>query len=262
MNAVQSLRLDGTVALVTGASGALGRAIVAAMMASGARVIGTDIVDVPPDSGVDAWMRHDVTSQQEWARVITDVRHRFGRLDCLVNNAGISLVQKIADTTLEQWRRVSSVNVESILLSLQACLPLLAESGAQRQGGAAVVNSSSAAGLRGVALNAAYCASKGAVSLLTKSAAKEFAALSYPIRVNSIHPAGVDSHMMGSIFARYVELGFAPSLQAAREANDSAHPLRRMARPEEIAGGVVFLCSPAASYMTGSELVIDGAAIA
>jgi NAD(P)-dependent dehydrogenase (short-subunit alcohol dehydrogenase family) len=258
MSAVLSRRLENSVALVTGARGGIGRAVCAALADAGARVIGTDIGEAPQDLAVDAWMHHDVTSPDAWASVIDEIRRRFGRLDCLINNAGICPVDRIADTTLEQWRRVMSVNVESILLSLQASLPLLQESGKDRTGGSSVVNFSSAAGLRGVAMHAAYCATKGAVTLLTKSAAKEFAALRYPIRVNSVHPTGVETGMMESIFARYVEVGLYPSIDAAKATVHERHPMGRMSRPEEIAGGVVFLCSPAASYMTGTEFIIDG----
>jgi NAD(P)-dependent dehydrogenase (short-subunit alcohol dehydrogenase family) len=199
-----------------------------------------------------------VTSADDWARVVDDVRKRFGRLDCLINNAGIALVERMAETSLEQWRRVLSVNVESVLLGLQASLPLLRSSGKDRVGGSAVVNVSSTGGLRGVAFSAAYCASKGAVTLLSKSVAKEFASLKYPIRVNSIHPSSVETGMTDAIMARYVAAGLATSIQDLQAAGNASRPLGRMARTQEIAGGIVFLCSPAASFMTGAELVIDG----
>jgi NAD(P)-dependent dehydrogenase (short-subunit alcohol dehydrogenase family) len=246
---------------VTGARGGIGRAVCAALAQAGASVVASDIGEAIQDSRVEAWMQHDVTSATAWSRVIGEIRQKFGRLDCLINNAGISLVERISDTSLAQWRQVMSVNVESVLLSLQAALPLLRESGVDRMGGASVVNIASGAGLRGVELHAAYCASKAAVTLLTKSAAREFAGLKYPIRVNSVHPTGVDTSMTDSIFDRYVEVGLAPSIEAAKAAAYVRHPLGRMARAEEIAGGVVFLCSPAASYITGTQLVIDGGAL-
>lgn len=260
MSTVLSRTLDGDVALVTGACGGIGGAICAALSEAGARVVATGTSVPPKDLNVDAWWKHDVTSTGDWRRLVDEIRRKFGRLDCLVNSAGVSLVQSIADTSIDQWRRVMSVNVESVLIGLKTSLPLLCESGKDRTGGSSVVNISSAAGLRGVAFNAAYCASKGAVTLLSKSAAKEFAALGYPIRVNSIHPGSVDTRMMDSILARYVELGRAVSMEEQKVAFTSRNPLGRMARPAEIAGGVVFLCSDAASFMTGSELVIDGGA--
>jgi NAD(P)-dependent dehydrogenase (short-subunit alcohol dehydrogenase family) len=97
--------------------------------------------------------------------------------------------------------------------------------------------------------------------LLTKSAAREFARLKYPIRVNSVHPTGVDTSMTDSIFSRYVDVGLSSSIEAAKAAAYAGHPLGRVARAEEVAGGVVFLCSPAASYITGTQLVIDGGAL-
>lgn len=250
--------LDGTVALVTGGRGGIGRAICAALTAAGARVIATGNSDAPEDLQVDAWLRHDVPSRDDWVRVLAEVRTRYGRLDCLINNAGISLVEAIADLSIERWRRVFSVNVEGVFLGIQSALPMLRESGGQRAGGSSVVNVSSVAGLRGVALSAAYCASKGAVTLLTKAAAREFAALRYPIRVNSIHPGSVATRMIDSIMARQIEFGLVPDTPEGKAAFAARSPLGRLALPEEIAGSVVFLCSPAASFMTGSELVIDG----
>jgi len=261
MSTALSLALNGAVALVTGAGGGIGRAVCAALGEAGARVVATDIGAAPKDWMADAWWQLDVTSAEDWTRVVDEIGKRFGRLDCLINNAGIALVEHIADTSLEQWRRVMSVNVESVLLGLQAALPLLRESGKDRVGGSSAVNISSTAGLRGAALNAAYCASKGAVTLLTKAAAKEFAALQYPIRVNSIHPGVVGTPMVDSIATRYVEVGVCPSMEEAKQAFIAATQLRRMGRPEDIAGGAVFLCSPAASFMTGAELVIDGGEI-
>lgn len=244
--------LAGSVALVTGASGGIGKAIVEAMRAAGAEVAATDL---RPSEDVVA---HDVASEADWVRVAGDIRQRFGRLDCLVNNAGFSVVAELETQPLAEWRKVQAINVESIVIGLQQTLPLLREGAKGREGGASVVNLSSVGGMRGAAFNAAYCASKAAVALLTKSAAIEFGALKYGIRVNSVHPGGIETEMMESIMRRYVELGAAPSWEASLAGVIASHPIGRMGRPEEIAGGVVFLCSPAASFMTGAELVIDG----
>lgn len=247
--------LDGTVALVTGAGGGIGGATVAALRVAGAEVIATDLK--APSNG-DLNLAQDVTDEAGWAALADEIGKRWGRLDALVNNAGIATISSIADNSLDLWRRQMAVNVDSMLLSHKEMLPLLRKSGETREGGASVVNLSSVGGLGGSPFMAAYCTSKGAVRLFTKSAALEFAALKYNIRVNSVHPGGIDTGMMDEIIASYVKLGAAPDEQTARAGVDAQHPLGRWGKPEEIAGGIVFLCSSAASFMTGSELVIDG----
>lgn len=258
MTEVLASTLNGAVALLTGARGEIGRATCAALASAGARVVATDIGERPHELSPDVWMQHDVTSSNDWDRVVGSIRGQFGRLDCLINSAGICPLERIERTSLELWRKVASVNVESILLGMQAALPLLRESGKDRPGGASIVNLASTAGIRGVAFTAAYCASKGAVTLLSKAAAKEFAVLKYPIRVNSVHPWSVDSPMMDLNLKRFVALGAAPSVEAAKASFTSRNPMGRLARAHEIAGSIVFLCSPAASFMNGAEIVIDG----
>ena len=247
--------LDGTVALVTGAGGGIGGATVAAMRAAGAEVIATDLK--APSCG-DINMAQDVTDEAGWESLASEIEKRWGRLDALINNAGIAIVSSIADNTIEMWRKQMAVNVESMLFSHKSMLPMLCKSGETRQGGASVVNLSSVGGLGGSPFMAAYCTSKGAVRLFSKSAALEFAALKYNIRVNSVHPGGIETPMMDEIIASYVRLGAAPDEKTARAGVDAQHPLGRWGQSEEIAGGIVFLCSPSASFMTGSELVIDG----
>ena len=252
--------LSGTVALVTGANGGIGRATCAAMAAAGAIVYASDIAAPVDIAGVEVahCLVHDVTAEEDWQRVASTIEHRHGRLDALVNNAGIAVTDSIVDTTLEVWRRVQAVNVESILLALRACGPLLRLGGAARPGGASVVNLSSIAGLRGAAFHTAYCTSKGAVRLFTKAAAAEYGALGWPIRVNSVHPGSIDTPMMHAIIERHAELGGGVSEVEVQTSVESRHLLGRLGRVDEIAAGVVFLCSHHASFMTGSEMVIDG----
>lgn len=250
--------LEGAVALVTGACGDIGAAVCAALRNAGARLVATDLRNPQQDLMADAWLPHDVTSKSAWERVIGDTSKRFGRLDCLVNNAGTSFIESIANTSIEQWRRVLAVNVESVLLGMQAALPLLTDSGKDRPGGSSVVNFGSIAALRGGQYSSAYAASKAAVTLLSKCAAKEFAALGFPIRVNTVHPGVVETGMLDSVLTRCVEMGLAPSKEAQLASWRASAPLRRTARTAEIAAGVVFLCSPAASFMTAAELVVDG----
>jgi NAD(P)-dependent dehydrogenase (short-subunit alcohol dehydrogenase family) len=258
MDGAMTIALDNVVAVVTGAAGGIGREIVKAMKAANATVIATDLNEPPADVGADAMMRHDVTKAEDWAALAAMIERDYGRLDALVNNAGLSIVGKMEDTPLAEWHRVNAINVDSVVIGTQALLPLLKAGGKARKGGASIVNFSSVGGLRGAAFNAAYCTSKAAVKMLSKCMGAEFAALGYNIRVNSVHPGGVDTGMLGSIIDRYIELGAVPSREVSEAAIKARHPIGRLGRPEEMGGGVVYLCSEAASFVTCSEFLIDG----
>jgi len=250
--------LSGSVALLTGGAGGIGRASVAALAAAGATVIATDLA---PDAAIDgaaAYKRLDATDEAGWEVVLADIERDYGRLDILVNNAGISVTNSISDTSLTEFRRCMTVNVESVFLGTRAALDLLARSGRDRPGGSSVINLSSVAGLRGGPYMSTYCASKGAVKLHSKSAALEFAALKLPIRVNSVHPGAIDTVMMENIYTRYVEEGLFPDLAKARAKGSAGHAMKRMGTADEIADGIVYLAAPASRFVTGSELVIDG----
>ncbi len=253
-----TIALDNVVAVVTGAAGGIGRELVKAMKAAHAVVIATDMAPSAEIEGADHYIQHDVTSQAGWQAVAALVQEKYGRLDALVHNAGISIVTKFEDTPLSEFHRVNAVNVDSIIIGTQVLLPLLREGGKARPGGASVVNFSSIGGMRGAAFNAAYCTSKAAVKMMSKCLGAEFAALGYNIRVNSVHPGGIDTAMLGSIMDRYVELGAAPSREAALAGVKVNHPIGRMGRPDEMGGGVVYLCSEAASFVTCAEFLMDG----
>lgn len=250
--------LGGAVALVTGATGGIGRATVAALAEAGATVVATDIAQEADVAGATLYAPLDVTDEAAWARIVARIEADYGRLDILVNNAGISVTNSIAATTLAEFRKCMAINVEGVFLGTQAAQAILARSGVDRVGGSSIVNLSSVGGLRGAAWMSTYCASKGAVKLFTKSAAMEFALLKQPIRVNSVHPGGIDTGMMDAIYARYVAEGVFPDEETARATVSASHAMGRMGQPEEIAAGIAYLASPAASFMTGSEMVIDG----
>lgn len=252
-----TIGLENVVAVVTGAAGGIGRETVKAMKAAGAVVIATDLAD-HAEVGADHYLKHDVTSEADWRAVAALAEKAYGRLDALVNIAAISVVGKIEDTPLAEWHRVNAINVDSVIIGTQVLLPLLKEGGKARRGGASIVNFSSVGGLRGSAFNAAYCTSKAAVKMLSKCMGAEFGALGYNIRCNSVHPGGIDTGMLASIMDRYVELGAAPSREAAMQGIVANHPIGRMGRPDEMGGGVVYLCSEAASFVTCSEFLMDG----
>lgn len=252
-----SISLNNVVAVVTGAWGGIGREVVRAMKEAGATVLATDMA-APGDVGADHALVHDVTNAGDWQAVADLVGREYGRLDALVNVAAISIVASIEETPLEEWRRIHQVNVESVIMGVQTLLPLLKEGGKARKSGASIVNFSSVGGIKGAPFNGAYCTSKAAVKMLSKCMGAEFAALGYNIRANSVHPGGIDTPMLQSIMQRYVDLGAVPSLEASMQGVIAAHPIGRLGRPEEMAGGVVYLCSDAASFVTCSEFMMDG----
>lgn len=250
--------LTGTVALVSGATGGIGRATCLALSEAGSTVIATDLAETADVAGSAEYRALDVTDEASWETVVAEIAKTHGRLDILVNNAGISVTNSIANSNLAEFRKCMAINVESVFLGTRAAQDLMAKSGKDRKGGSSIVNLSSVGGIRGAALMSTYCASKGAVNLFSKSAGVEYAMLGIPIRVNSVHPGGIDTHMMDTIYARYVQDGLFPDEATARAKVSAGHAMGRMGTPDEIAGGIVYLCTAAASFMTGSELVIDG----
>jgi 3(or 17)beta-hydroxysteroid dehydrogenase len=238
--------LQGRIVLVTGARGTLGQAITVAVEQAGAMAVETDL---PGRGEVD--LELDVTDEAGWLAAMTEIERRHGKLDGLVNNAGIVHVGDVETTSLADWRRVMSVNADGTFLGCKYAMPLLAKSAAP-----SIVNISSVSGLVGGANLAAYNASKGAVRLLTKSVALSGARKSPPVRCNSVHPAFIEGEMVDRIAATARD----PSRALARMQSDV--PLGRMARPDEIAGAVVWLLSDATAFMTGSEVVLDGGLVA
>ncbi len=245
-------RLHNKVAIVTGAAGGMGAAIARLFAHEGALVMATDIQfdklnDWVQESRLTSLridcMAHDVTSEADWQEVIAKTLHLYGEIDILVNNAGVYLPQETTEaTSLKRWNQILSINLTSAFLGTKAALPSLKKSGK-----GSIVHISSIAGLVG-GNGAAYSASKAAMRILSKDQAVEFAP--FNIRVNSIHPGGVLTPMTAHLF---------PAEAAERDAMMSAMcPLGRIGEASEIAYGALFLASDESSYVTGSELVIDG----
>ncbi|HEX3980533.1 MAG TPA: SDR family NAD(P)-dependent oxidoreductase [Acidimicrobiales bacterium] len=233
-------RLDGKVALVSGAASGIGRAVAGRLEAEGAAVVGCDITESPGD------VVCDVRDADSCAAAVATALERHGRLDILANVAGIGISRSIGDFTLDEWRRVLDVNLTGTFLLSQRALPALLETRGS------IVNMASVAGLRATPYNAAYCASKGGVIMLTKSMAIELAAAG--VRVNAVCPASVDTPLL-----RNFELPEGADMALLTRA---ASPMGRLIDPDEVAGAVAYLASDDAATISGTTLVIDGAATA
>jgi NAD(P)-dependent dehydrogenase (short-subunit alcohol dehydrogenase family) len=250
--------LEGRVALVTGGARGIGAASARALAEAGAKVVVSDIGnggDVAESIG-GAFIKHDVTQEDQWIAAVAFAKKTFGGLDILVNNAGIFFVQPIVSTSLEDFRRMQQINVEGVFLGMKHAIPAIAERAAKWDGGGSIINISSIAGLVGAPLIVAYNASKGAVRLMTKSAALECAQAGMKIRVNSVHPGIIDTPMMGQMVTLAVAGG--ESEEAARKRYAERHPVKRVGKDSDIGNAVTFLASDRAAFMTGSEFVVDG----
>jgi len=238
-------RLDGKTALITGGARGMGATEARLFVQAGATVI---ITDVDEAEGAQAaqeigeschFMSQNVALEADWARVVDACVTRFGRLDVLVNNAGIFRVMGTEQTSLAAWEELVAINQTGTFLGIRAVVPVM-----KRQGSGSIINLSSIAGLAGTPRAPAYAATKWAVRGLTKSAAIEYA--KDGIRVNSVHPGLIDTRMMDELSETSDEL-------------DARVPLGRQGRPEEIAKLVLFLASDDSSYCSGHEFVADGA---
>jgi 3(or 17)beta-hydroxysteroid dehydrogenase len=234
-------RLANKIILVTGAAGAVGSAVAEAVVKAGGLAIATDLAG---RAGMDHAL--DVASEDDWLRVVAEIDRAAGRLDGLVNAAGIVARGSVEDTDLATWRRVMAVNLDGTFLGCKYGLALL------RRDGGAIVNISSVSGLVGGYNLAAYNASKGGVRLLTKSVALHGARLKPQVRCNSIHPAFLEGPMADALIAETSN----PERARARMTGDV--PLGRFGQPAEVADMCVYLLSEESAFVTGAEFVIDG----
>jgi len=236
-------RLDGKVALVTGAAQGIGQATVKAFVREGAIVVAGDIA---PDQSVASErlmpLLHDVTRGDSWIEAIGTTERKFGKIDILVNNAGGGALKPLVDTTLEEWRGMFAVNLDGTFLGIKHAIPAMT-----RAGGGAIVNLSSIRGVTGVANAGSYCAAKAGVALLTKVAALECAEAKNNIRVNSVHPGFVLTPLNARVHT--------PAFRAKSIAET---PLGRFAQPSEIADAILYLASDESSFVTGTGLMVDG----
>jgi NAD(P)-dependent dehydrogenase (short-subunit alcohol dehydrogenase family) len=243
------MRLEGKVALISGGARGMGAVEAVLFAEEGAKVVigdlleaeGRTVADSIPD-GNAAFIRLDVTSEDDWQAAVALAVQRYGKLDVLVNNAGVGATSMIEETTVAEWDRVMDINAKGVFLGTKYAIPEM-----RRAGGGSIINISSQLGLVGMDVSSPqYQASKGAVRLFTKSTAIQHARDG--IRCNSVHPGTIETLMT------------APLLSDADYRQDRVDrtPLGRLGTPEDVAFGVLFLASDEASFMTGSELVIDG----
>ena len=242
------MRLEGKVAIISGGARGMGAAEARIFAREGAMVVigdlleeeGTKVVAKIGEAGGEAlFVRLDVTDESSWRSAVEAAVERFGKVDILVNNAAILRTQGLLETTEEIWDEVMDINAKGTFLGTKSVIPEM-----RKAGGGSIINISSGAGITGSRRNTAYHASKGAVRIFTKSAAIQYAGEN--IRVNSVHPGPVDTDMLASSL----------SVEGGRRPEDV--PLGRYGRPEEVAYGVLYLASDESSFVTGSEVVIDG----
>lgn len=241
-------RLDGKVAIITGAAGGIGDAAARRFAQEGARLVLTDAdaagaERLAGELGDCATAHaHDVTSEQDWQVVTAAALEAYGRIDILLNNAGVFLAAPLLETSPEDFRRVLEVNAVGVFLGMRAVAPAMSE---QQSG--SIINVSSVAGLGGSPYLTAYAASKWAVRGMSKVVAKELAG--FGVRVNSLHPGQIDTEMNARQREKTPEL---------IDRLIRAIPLRRIGTPEEVSHAAVYLAADESVYVTGSELVVDG----
>jgi cyclopentanol dehydrogenase len=247
-------RVGGKIAVVTGGALGMGRAFCKQLAAEGAEVIVADIDEKNGQAAVDeivgaggkaVFFKLDVTSEDDWSALAEMIDKKYGRADVLVSNAGIYVPGTTEGTSVAEWDRIFGINAKGVFLGSRAMIPLL-----RKAGGGSIINISSNWGIVGFPEASAYCATKGAVRLLTKATAAEVAGDN--IRVNSVHPSLTVTHLSKDIVK---------DPEATKHLLGSSL-LGRPADPDEIAAGIVFLASDESRYMTGSELVIDGGYLA
>jgi NAD(P)-dependent dehydrogenase (short-subunit alcohol dehydrogenase family) len=261
-------QVEGKSIIVTGGASGIGAACARVLAREGARVLVTDVdatqgeqvvADITGKGGTAAFMKQDVTDEKRWQEVVAEALARWKKLDGLVNNAGVGLAGSILDFSLEDWRRQMAINVEGVFLGTKYAVRAMKDTG-----GGSIVMMSSAAGFVGSPRLAGYCATKGAVRLFTKAVAMECAQFDWNIRVNSVHPGIIDTPIWNKIPMGGQQFN-QPAGANALDPNQLAligAPLKRAGKPEDIANAVLFLCSDASSYMTGTEMVIDGGILA
>ena len=249
-------RLDGKVVFISGAARGIGGETAKLMSKAGARVAIGDVLDEvgrKHAKDIDSFYVHlDVTDEASWAAAMDATIKKYGKLDVLVNNAGIFVGKGVEDASMEDWHRLVAVNLTGVVLGTRAALPYLKKTKGN------IVNTASIAGLVGSQLDPLYSLTKGGVTTFTKSTALEFGRKGYGVRVNSIHPGVIDTDMGQQTFAMRAKQIGTNDTEATKRVSTSMHPIGRLGVANDVAKGILFLASDDASFMTGAGLVVDG----
>lgn len=257
--------LEGRTALVTGGAGGIGSAICRRLAADGAFVVVADLdgdgahrlaSEIAANGRGARGVALDITDRAQWRSAIADAVRVNGGLNILVNNAGGASIRPLESLSIDDWRRDIDVNLNGAFLGIKEALEVMRDSARRAPSGGAIVNIASVSALIGSPGMPAYSAAKGGLRLFTKAIAVDFARRGYGIRVNSIYPGLIDTPLTKPLFES--SKSDAEDVEAARARILERYPLRRIGRPEEIAGVVSFLAGDDSSYMVGAELVVDG----
>lgn len=247
-------RVENKVVLVTGGAVGLGRAMAEMLAREGAKLAITDIKDKEGEAVAaslpDAiYLHHDVAKEEEWEAAIGKTLERHGRLDCLINNAGVAMEGAPEETSLERWRWLMSINLDGVFLGTKHAILAMKQNAPS---GGSIINLSSIEGLVGDPMLSCYNASKGGVRLYTKAVALYCAKNGLGIRVNSIHPGYIWTPMVEKLMRDTV------GVEEGRRQLDALHPIGHVGEPDDIAYGALYLASDESKFVTGTELVIDG----
>jgi NAD(P)-dependent dehydrogenase (short-subunit alcohol dehydrogenase family) len=260
-------RLDGKVALISGAARGIGGETARLMAQAGAKLVIGDVLDeqgrqtisaIQTAGGQAEYVHLDVTKEEHWTAAVDLAVSTFGKLDILVNNAGVFIGKGIEEITLDEWNKLIAVNMTGVFLGTRLAASALRDAAKTSEHGSAIVNLASIAGIVGSQLDPLYSMTKGGVTLFTKSAALEFARKGYRIRVNSIHPGVIQTDMGEQTFVARAQRTGSNDTTPVRQTVTDTVPWGRLGVPMDIAKGIVFLASDDAGYMNGAGLVVDG----
>ena len=263
-------RVDGKVALVTGAARGIGACSARLLAEAGAKVVATNVEsdlaeavarEIRQAGGEAIARRLDVTDEEQWQAVIGEAVRTFGGIDVVVNNAGVENMNLVEDMPLRDWRQVMSVNSDGVFLGVKHAIRAMKPGGISGRGGS-IINMASICAMIALKGAGSYSAAKAAITNLTKIAAVECGQNAYGIRVNSIHPGVILTELTKAGMEDSVKKGLFKSAAEAQAAYASMHPIGRLGEPEDIANAVLYLASDASRFMTGAELVVDGGFIA